>query len=58
MSKDPSKIKRCPACKKLKASATMRPLSRTGQSGVRLVCLECFTEGMASRKKTAVVKRR
>ena len=58
MSKDPSKIKRCPACKELKASATMRPLARGGQSGVRLVCLECFTEGMASRKKTAAVKRR
>jgi len=58
MSKDPSKIKRCPACKELKASATMRPLSRTGQSGVRLVCLECFTEGMASRKKPVAAKRR
>jgi hypothetical protein len=58
MSKDPSKIKRCPACKELKASATMRPLSRSGQGGVRLVCLECFTEGMASRKKPVAAKRR
>jgi hypothetical protein len=58
MTKDPSKIKRCPACKRLKETATMRPLSRTGQSGVRFVCLECFTEGMALRKNAAAANRK
>jgi hypothetical protein len=51
MTKDPSKIKLCPACRRLSAVATMRPLSRAGRSGVRLVCFECFTEGMARHKE-------
>jgi hypothetical protein len=50
MTKDPSKIKRCPECKRLTDTATMRPLSRSKQSGVRLVCLDCFTAGMARMK--------
>jgi len=58
MTKDPSKIKRCPACKRLTETATMRPLSRTQQSGVRFVCLDCFTEGMALSKKTAAANRK
>ncbi len=53
MTKDPSKIKRCPACKRLAESATMRPLSRPAHGGVRFVCLACFTEGMAARKLAA-----
>lgn len=28
----------------------MRPLARAAQSGVRLVCLECYAEAMAQRK--------
>lgn len=58
MTKDPSKIKRCPACKRLSNTATMRPLSRTGQSGVRFVCLDCFTDGMAKQKSAAAIKRK
>lgn len=50
MSKDPSKTKRCPACKRIAETATMRPLARAAQSGVRLVCLECYAEAMAQRK--------
>lgn len=53
MTKDPSKIKRCPSCKRLTEAATMRPLSRAANSGVRFVCLDCFTEGMALRKSAA-----
>jgi hypothetical protein len=58
MTKDPSKIKRCPACKRLTETATMRPLSRTTQSGVRFVCLDCFTEGMALQKNAAAKNRK
>jgi hypothetical protein len=50
MSKDPSKTKRCPACKLITETATMRPLARAAQSGVRLVCAECYAEAMAQRK--------
>lgn len=53
MTKDPSKVKRCPACKRLSSTATMRPLSRGGKSGVRFVCLDCFTEGMAKQRTAA-----
>jgi hypothetical protein len=58
MTKDPSKIKRCPVCKRLASAATMRPLSRSQQSGVRLVCLDCFAEGMALRKSAAATNRK
>jgi hypothetical protein len=53
VTKDPSKIRRCPACRRLTDASTMRPLSRTAQRGVRFVCLDCFAEGMAARKKAA-----
>ena len=43
MTKDPSKVKRCPECKRLVDSSTMRPLSRTPQGGaVRVACPDCF----------------
>ncbi len=58
MTKDPSKIKRCPACKRLADAATMRPLSRSDQSGVRFVCLDCFTEGMAQQKSAAATRKK
>jgi len=41
--KDPSKIKRCPECRRLVEAATMRPLSRTRLGGgVRFACPDCF----------------
>ena len=53
MSKDPSKIKRCPECKRLVDASTMRPLSRTPHGGsVRYACPECFSRVMALRKAT------
>ena len=51
MTKDPSKIKRCPECKSLVEALTMRPLSRTPTGAVRYVCTACFTRIMALRKK-------
>jgi hypothetical protein len=52
MTKDPSKIKRCPECKRLVDASTMRPLARTRQGGgVRHACPDCFTRVMALRKK-------
>ena len=51
MGKDPSKIKRCPECRRLVEAATMRPLSRTKQGGgVRFACPDCFQRVMALRK--------
>jgi hypothetical protein len=50
MGKDPSKIKRCPECKRLVEAATMRPLSRSQHGGVRFACPDCFTRVMALRK--------
>lgn len=50
MSKDPSKTKLCPACRRLTETVTMRPLARAAQSGVRLVCQECFADAVAQRK--------
>jgi hypothetical protein len=51
MTKDPSKVKRCPECKRLVDAATMRPLSRTPQGGaVRVACPDCFQRVTALRK--------
>ncbi len=53
MTKDPSKIKRCPECRRLVEAATMRPLSRTRfGGGVRFACPDCFKRVMMLRKAT------
>jgi hypothetical protein len=54
MGKDPSKIKRCPECKRLVDVATMRPLSRTPNGSVRFACTGCFTRVMALRKNVRI----
>jgi predicted RNA-binding Zn-ribbon protein involved in translation (DUF1610 family) len=52
--KDPSKIKRCPECRRLVEAATMRPLSRTRLGGgVRFACPDCFKRVMDMRKAVA-----
>lgn len=52
--KDPSKIKRCPECRRLVDAATMRPLSRTRLGGgVRFACPDCFKRVMDMRKAVA-----
>lgn len=57
VTKDPSKIKRCPECRRLVEAATMRPLSRTRLGGgVRFACPDCFKRVMALRR--AVVRPR
>ena len=54
MTKDPSKIKRCPECRRLVPAATMRPLSRTRfGSGARYACPDCFKRVMDMRKAVA-----
>jgi hypothetical protein len=51
MTKDPSKIKRCPECRRLVEASTMRPLSRTRLGGgVRYACPDCFQRVMGLRK--------
>jgi hypothetical protein len=51
LSKDPSKIKRCPECRRLVEASTMRPLSRTRfGGGVRYACPDCFKRVMGLRK--------
>lgn len=54
MTKDPSKIKQCPECRRLVQASTMRPLSRTRfGGGVRFACPDCFKRVMAMRKAVA-----
>jgi hypothetical protein len=54
VTKDPSKIKRCPECRRLVEASTMRPLSRTRfGGGVRYACPDCFKRVMALRKAVA-----
>jgi hypothetical protein len=54
LTKDPSRIKRCPECRRLVEASTMRPLSRTRfGGGVRYACPECFKRVMALRKAVA-----
>jgi hypothetical protein len=54
MPKDPSKIKRCPECRRLVEASTMRPLSRTKLGGgVRMACPACYTRVMDLRKAVA-----
>ena len=54
MTKNPSKIKRCPECRRLVEAETMRPLSRTRLGGgVRFACPACFTRVMGLRKAVA-----
>ena len=58
MSKDPSKIKRCPECASLVDTTTMRPIARKSPNRVHFVCLTCFgremhteTTGMVAQVK-------
>jgi hypothetical protein len=54
MTKDPSKIKQCPECRRLVPASSMRPLSRTRSGGgVRYACPECFKRVMDMRKAVA-----
>ena len=54
MTKDPSKIKRCPECRRLVPASTMRPLSRTRfGGGVRFACPDCYKRVMDMRKAVA-----
>ncbi|HET9403300.1 MAG TPA: hypothetical protein VFO57_01820 [Burkholderiales bacterium] len=54
MTKDPSRIKRCPECHRLVEAATMRPLSHTRLGGrVRVACADCFRRVMDLRKAVA-----
>ena len=54
VTKDPSKIKRCPECRRLVQASTMRPLSRTRLGGgVRFACPDCFKRVMDMRKAVA-----
>ena len=54
MTKDPSRIKQCPECRRLVAAASMRPLSRTRLGGgVRYACPDCFKRVMEMRKAVA-----
>jgi hypothetical protein len=54
VTKDPSKIKRCPECRRLVEASTMRPLSRTRLGGgVRFACPDCFKRVMDMRKAVA-----
>jgi hypothetical protein len=46
MSKDPSKIKRCPECTSMVEASTMRPVARTSPNRVHFVCLTCFDREM------------
>ena len=46
MSKDPSKIKRCPECTSMVDASTMRPVARTSPNRVHFVCLTCFDREM------------
>jgi hypothetical protein len=54
MTKDPSKIKQCPECRRLVPASSMRPLSRTRSGGgVRFACPDCFKRVMDMRKAVA-----
>ena len=54
VTKDPSKIKQCPECRRLVQASTMRPLSRTRLGGgVRFACPDCFKRVMDMRKAVA-----
>jgi hypothetical protein len=54
LTKDPSRIKRCPECGRLVQAASMRPLSRTQWGGgVRFACPDCFKRVMELRKAVA-----
>jgi endogenous inhibitor of DNA gyrase (YacG/DUF329 family) len=54
MTKDPSKIKQCPECRRLVEAESMRPLSRTRLGGrVRMACPACYTRVMDLRKAVA-----
>jgi endogenous inhibitor of DNA gyrase (YacG/DUF329 family) len=54
VTKDPSKIKQCPECRRLVEAATMRPLSRTPRGGrVRVACPDCYKRVMELRKAVA-----
>jgi hypothetical protein len=54
VTKDPSKIKQCPECRRLVPAHTMRPLSRTRfGGGVRYACPDCFKRVMDLRKAVA-----
>jgi len=55
VTKDPSKIKQCPECRRLVQALTLRPLSRTRWGGgVRFACVDCFKRVMDLRKAVAV----
>jgi hypothetical protein len=54
MSKDPSKIRPCPECRRQVEAGTLRALSRTPLGGrVRMACPACYTRVMALRKAVA-----
>jgi hypothetical protein len=54
MTKDPSKIKQCPECRRLTEANTMRPLSRTRLGGrVRMACPACYVRVMELRRAVA-----
>jgi endogenous inhibitor of DNA gyrase (YacG/DUF329 family) len=54
LTKDPSRIKRCPECGRLVPAESMRPLSRTQWGGgVRFACPDCFKRVMELRKAVA-----
>ena len=58
MTKDPSKVKRCPECKRLVDASTMRPLSRTRTGGgLRYVCPDCYDRVTVLRKAVQEARR-
>jgi hypothetical protein len=54
LTKDPSKIKQCPECRRLVEASTMRPLSRSRfGGGLRFACPDCFKRVTDMRKAVA-----